>query len=570
MLAPLCWCTNSDRRYLAEWTTAASNKTGSTNQTERPPGFGLLYENTTITAQWVKIINTTEVSKKYGRAINNVSLAMPHAGVFEAAHNARNGILQPEELNSEGTYQLKASVPSPVMNVLCVNMNEEELAPIVYEAWSRNPVNLTGWPQHIEALWNKPSNVNKTKVDEIFGWDLQSDLNLPPVFAKYPKQFNTLMNHTSKWGRPSIYLLGQGGQDTGSNTTGVYSLCRILAALSPDCTTQYNARSGGGTMDALCEDRADLMQYSKRHPDSEWVTDIPNWKDIGTDWANSLSLNTGISDANASNSRLLMQLMLKPTNTEPENFEVDLSPVLPSMGEALAVMSGCTLLQSMTDAPFEIKQWNYSSAILEPPETQYFVAALQAQQYASGGIEDAAARGWVIVLFLVFIMNVGVLVYFIVHRGLVTDFSEPPNLFALAVNSPPSHLLAGSCGGGPEGEHYGVNWFVNHEGAHLFMEPGEKAPLLGHPHGTPHTHGADGAVGAWFSSTTGAIRKRLGFKDKPPQKVQEASGAESLRPVASRQSSRPQSLVGSEYEMQEGYERTRKQYQKLANRRSML
>jgi hypothetical protein len=553
---------------------AASNGTGSTDQTERPPGFGLLYENTTITAQWVNTINTTEVSKKYGRAINNVSLAMPHAGVFEAAHNPRNGILQPEELNSEGTYQLKASVPSPVMNVLCVNMNREELAPIVYEAWSKNKVNVTGWPSQL--LWNKPSDVNKTKVDEIFGWNTKSPFDWPPVFAKYPLQFNTLMNHSSyPWGRPSIYLLGQGGLYGDTNTTGEYSLCRIMAALSPDCTTQYNARSGGGSMEALCEKKADLMQYSKHHPNSHWVTSIPNWRDIGFDWANSLSLHTGIVDADASNSRLLTQLMLRPTNTEPNNFQVDLSPALPSMGEALAVMSGCTLLQSMTDAPFEIKPWNYTTLILENPQTQYFVAALQAQQYASGGIEDAAARAWVIVLFLVFIMNIGVLVYFIVHRGLVTDFSEPPNLFALAVNSPPSHVLAGSCGGGPEGKQYMVNWFVNHEGNHLFMEPGEKAPLLDHTHGTPHMHGQGaphqaGTVGAWFSSTTGAIRKRLGLKDEPPQKVQQASGTESLRPATTRQSSRPDSMAGSEYEMQEGYERTRKHYQKLANRRSML
>lgn len=213
---------------------------------------------------------------------------------------------------------------------------------------------------------------------------------------------------------------------------------------------------------------------------------------------------------------------------------------------------------------------NYTHPIIDEPQTQYFSASLQAQQYASGGIEDASARAWLIVLILVFVMNVGVLIYFIVHRGLVTDFSEPPNLFALAVNSPPSHVLAGSCGGGPEGKQYMVNWFVNHEGNHLFMEPGEKSALLGHGHASPHTHGPmpeqGNASGGWFASATSAVRRRLGMKDKPPQKLQQPSGAESLRPVASR----PVSMVGSEYELQEGYERTRKNYAKLANRRSML
>ena len=57
-------------------------------------------------------------------------------------------------------------------------------------------------------------------------------------------------------------------------------------------------------------------------------------------------------DANASTSRLLTQLILKPSDTSPESFKVDLSPALPSIGEALAVLSGCTLLLSMLDTPF--------------------------------------------------------------------------------------------------------------------------------------------------------------------------------------------------------------------------
>jgi hypothetical protein len=342
----------NSQRYLAEWDTAAANGNGTTDQHRRPPGFGLLYENTTITAQWVNIINTTEISKKYGRAINNVSLAMPHSGVFEAAHSSRNEILQPEELNSEGTYSLRASVPSPVMNVLCVNMNKDELKPIVYDTWNDyEVVNMTTWTP--AWLQNNATTTNKTKVDELFGWNSDSRVNYPPVFPKYPKQFNTVMNHTSyPWGRAAIYLLGQGGQDSGTNMTGVFSLCKIDVSITPGCTTQYNARSGGGSMEALCEDKADNMEYKKHHPDAQWKTSVPNWRDIGFDWSNSLSLQTGLVDGEASNSRLLTQLMLNPTNTDPENFQVDLSPALPSMGEALAVMSGCTLLKSMMDAPF--------------------------------------------------------------------------------------------------------------------------------------------------------------------------------------------------------------------------
>ena len=90
-------------------------------------------------------------------------------------------------------------------------------------------------------------------------------------------------------------------------------------------------------------------------------------------------------------------------------------------------------------------------------------------------------------------MNIFVFLYLFFHHGLVTDFSEPPNLFTLAVNSPPSHYLKGSCGGGPLGRQYLVNWFVNAEGGHLFMEPGgekEGAESNGslHPHKHHYTH----------------------------------------------------------------------------------
>ena len=268
---------------------------------------------------------------------------MPHSGVFEAAHHPRNNILQPEELNSEGTYSLKASVPSPVMNVLCVNMDKDELAPIVYDAWNEEVVNITSW----KDLMNNATTTNKTKVDEIFEWNSEARVNYPPVFPKYPKPFNTVMNHTSSpWGRAAIYLLGQGGADEGANMTGIFSLCKIDVSITPECTSQYTAMAGGGTMEALCEEKADDMAYSKHHPDAQWITSVPNWRDIGFDWSNALSLQTGIMDGDASNSRLLTQLMLNPTNTDPDKFQVDLSPALPSMGEALAVMSGCTLLKS--------------------------------------------------------------------------------------------------------------------------------------------------------------------------------------------------------------------------------
>lgn len=173
------------------------------------------------------------------------------------------------------------------------------------------------------------------------------------------------------------------------------------------------------------------------------------------------------------------------------------------------------------------------------------------------------------VLFLVFILNIFVLVYFIFHRGLVTDYSEPPNLFALAVNSPPSQALAGSCGGGPEGKQYTVNWFVNHEGEHLYMEPGEKSALLAghdHDHGTDTPHQTKPAGSGFFSSLLGRVRPS---KNKAPVKVSQPAGTERLRPPSMVSTIRS-GASRSEYELEDGESVMRRHYAKLAKRRSML
>jgi hypothetical protein len=228
---------------------------------------------------------------------------------------------------------------------------------------------------------------------------------------------------------------------------------------------------------------------------------------------------------------------------------------------------------------------NYTQAALENAQTQYFNATIIAQQYASGGV-DNPSKAWMIILFLIFLMNIFVLVYFLFHRGLVTDFSEPPNLFALAVNSPPSQALAGSCGGGPEGKQYMVNWFVNHEGEHLYMEPGEKTALLaGHEqsqanaHVHSHDHGASQEAhaktkfGNGFLSTIttafSSMKLPFGSKTKAPAKISPAAGTERLRPQSTVETIRSGGLR-AEYELEDNETRTQRQYAKLAKRRSML
>lgn len=116
------------------------------------------------------------------------------------------------------------------------------------------------------------------------------------------------------------------------------------------------------------------------------------------------------------------------------------------------------------------------------------------------------------------------------------------------------------------------NWFVNHEGDHLFMEPGERSHLL-RDHGTPHIHtdspveevGPRQEKGSFFHNFMAGVKRRLGMKQSVPTKLSRASAVENLRPSSLRPVS-----VGSEYEMEDGQSRTHRHYAKLANRRSML
>lgn len=138
----------------------------------------------------------------------------------------------------------------------------------------------------------------------------------------------------------------------------------------------------------------------------------------------------------------------------------------------------CTLLQSTLDAPF-IHYFNYTpeqapdSIITSPGAPVKFNASVSAQQYASGGT-SRYQKPFFIVLFGVFGLNVMALLYFGTHKTWYVDFSEPPNLFSLAVNSPPSEAFSGCCGTGPSGKDYGVSWTLEQDQGHVFVHSGPR------------------------------------------------------------------------------------------------
>jgi hypothetical protein len=84
------------QQYMNDWTQIVGGGNGSNQQALRPLAPGLFYQNTTVNGSWIHIVDTKEVSTKFNRIVNNVTLAMPHTGIFQAARDPLNKILQPE------------------------------------------------------------------------------------------------------------------------------------------------------------------------------------------------------------------------------------------------------------------------------------------------------------------------------------------------------------------------------------------------------------------------------------------------------------------------------------------
>ena len=354
---------------------------------------------------------------------------------------------------------MRAAVPSPSINVLCANLSKEELAPMVYTLWpgtNGTGANITNFPAgaagpHIPVF---PSWLNRTSVDDVFGFGEKYDRR-HPVFPKVPLPYNTVFNHSGPY-TDTVYVLA-------TSPDSAYMICSMRASQSPDCLTEYNNSMTGGSLVSHCDDPVNHLPYSRFVPEATNGVVDANWAAVGAEWGMALSLGDGITDGNAGNARLLTQLM--PTT-------YSLNPSLPSIAEALAVLAGCSLILSTLDAPL-IHYWNYSRdiPILAEPQYQGFNASLKMQDYASGGTQPWQ-NIFYLVLFIVFVSNVFCLTYFFIRGGLVTDFIEPQNLFSLALNSPSSDVLEGSCGSGPEKEQFRARWHIKKdtERDHLYIQ----------------------------------------------------------------------------------------------------
>jgi hypothetical protein len=206
------------------------------------------------------------------------------------------------------------------------------------------------------------------------------------------------------------------------------------------------------------------MSYSKSVPDPPTNIQV-DFKEVMVDWMFAMSMNTGITNSNASISRILSQFVV----TTPQ-FDTH----LPSTAEALASLVGSTLLTAAESATFK-HYWGYAGgSILSTGVYEFFNATLASQEYQAGP-QQPWQKMFYLVLLLVFLTNVFCLGYFIRQRGLVTDFTATQNLFALAVNSPPSRRLGGSCGAGPEGEQLNVDFHIQcaEDSSHFYLKEGD-------------------------------------------------------------------------------------------------
>ncbi|KAH0381468.1 hypothetical protein KCU92_g6987, partial [Aureobasidium melanogenum] len=303
------------QNYLSQWESIFNNNESGFGLLDDPSPATLFNNNNTrVASSWIEVLNTTTVS---GRVANNVTLAVPHIGVIAAARNPRNKIIQLQDLDGQANYSIRAQVHSPVVNVLCVNMNKDELAPIVYTEWSNNTLNATLWLTGSQLAWYQPgyepdgTYLNATVVDDLFGW--------------------------------------------GEN-----------------------------------------------------------------------------------------------------------------LAEALAVLASGMTLMATEDTQFT-DAWNYSSTILDPGQYQSMNATLLAKEYTSGDGRLPATNAFYAVLAATFLLDLLCLGYFVLQNGLITDFTEPFGLFALAINSPPSAMMAGSSSTGPSKDQVREKWFIEAEGEDLIL-----------------------------------------------------------------------------------------------------
>jgi hypothetical protein len=163
-----------------------------------------------------------------------------------------------------------------------------------------------------------------------------------------------------------------------SPTTKDYTLCQLRAYLAVDCSTRYNVTVAGHSMVPHCRDESDKMSYQNSMPDPPTVRSEQFWN-VAALWANAMGINDRIANENNSNARVLTELITEL----PSHGEAVLSPLLPTIAEALSVQLCSMLMKSSINSTF-YHYWNYTANSFDPGAYMAFNATLRTQQYVSG------------------------------------------------------------------------------------------------------------------------------------------------------------------------------------------
>ncbi|KAJ3522959.1 hypothetical protein NM208_g12642 [Fusarium decemcellulare] len=456
--------------FISQWHQLSDddNNLGA-NSLKRPAGNTLLDDNITIASTQVetKHQNVTAHYNQWGRIVDNFTLSIPHPSVWDA-------LLLPRKKGEGGGLTARAGVVSPSLNVLCVNMAKEELEPLIYETWPHSKHDgFLNWTQNeMDADWVFR---NRTAVDEIFGWKFNLDQG-QPVFYSYPEHNNFAVAplESSK----ASFLTKAANFDN-------YTLCEARSWLSTDCSTHIDISSGQQPfMYAHCEDTNDEDRYEAsldQHPIKP--QDSKRWVELAVLWCLSVGiqpmsfLDTSLQNATSNSGMILAELVLRTPSlpssrpTLAEAFSASMLSTLVSSARGAQVRH--TWDHGKPDMPLGIDwELDVEEYLYRFNKTETFDVSIASQEYTSG--HTSKWQGiFFIVLVVIFAINLICLGYLIFQCGIVTDFTEPQNHFSLAISSPSSKKMSGSCSDGPQKEHLSIPWRISRASAgsdHIFED----------------------------------------------------------------------------------------------------
>ena len=178
--------------FMKQWNREVfGGSNASSNLAFRPSATSSIFTDTKTQGTWIQKSrsNITANFATYSRVVNNITLAMPHPVVY---YSAEAEFPDPVRGTGFGEHSIQASVVSPTSNTLCVNMNQSEIAPLVYVEWPNARFNVTDTGRKIAAKdWFKDapanisllSNVSQSNVQTIFRWGPIYGRN-PPIFPQ--------------------------------------------------------------------------------------------------------------------------------------------------------------------------------------------------------------------------------------------------------------------------------------------------------------------------------------------------------------------------------------------------